>query len=167
MYNIIFDSIIDNNLRPDFKKPRLLALLKSYLKPIYELSQIFTAYQTETLDRISHNGQIIYMEHRLNQLFNNDAPGIIIVDTANVEYVYLANVSEGLPPVYIHNVGEAYPDIYIGNMAEYAAQFDFIVQVPAALYSELQSNNNQGLNSMSTIINMYKIAGKRYKIEAI
>ena len=167
MYNALFDSIINNNLRADFRNPRFLALIKSYLKPLYELSVIFTEYKEKTLDVVSHNGQIIYLEHRLNQLYNNGDPGIVIADTANVEYVYLSNKSEGYDPVYIFNKGEAYDPVFIGNKAEYGAAFDFIVQVPAPLYADLLLNDEQGLNNMKSVINMYKLAGKRYKIESL
>lgn len=170
MYNPLFDSIVNNNLRPDFKQPRVLAFIKSLLKPIYELSEIFNAYKISTLDLITHNGQIIYLEHRLNQLYNGGNSGIIIVDTANISYVYIANKSEGYEPIYIGNKADYAPDdskVYIGNKAEYAAQFDFIVKVPALLFAQLQLNNNQGINNMKSVINMYKIAGKRYKIESL
>lgn len=168
MYNTLFDSIVNSNLRADFKNIRTLAFIKCLLKPIYELSVIFSVYKTSTLDLISHNGQIIYMEHKLNQLYNAGQPGIVIVDTANISYIYVANKSEGAP-IYVDNkdLQETSDIIYIGNKAEYAAAYDFIVKVPAALYLTLQANNSLGLNNMKSVINYYKIAGKRYNIESL
>jgi len=174
MFNdTFFDSIIADNLRSDFKKPKFLALLECYLKPIFELYQIFSSYQILMLDKISHNGQIIYLQHRLNQLFNIPDPlslsaaVIYIQDVANIENVYVANDDEGYDPIYIGNSAEAisYDDeIYVGNDDEYQTQVDFYVMVPNTIYLQLLDNSSQGLNNMKAVINYYKIAGKRYQI---
>lgn len=170
----LLHTLINNNIRQDHRKPKNISYLRALITPIQWLLDIGEIFAEEIFVRVSHNSQIIYLEHLLNLIFNNDTPGILIIDTANIEYTYLANKHEGYDPSYLFNTLEGdpptpggYDPVFVGNNAEYANQFDFIVKVPALVYVELLLNNEQGLNYMKSQINFYKLAGKRYKIESL
>lgn len=167
MFNFDFQYVIECLLPPFLRKPKLIAWLMVLVSPIQTLWNEFSAYRLSILDQVSFNSQIIYLEKLLNDRYNIAMVQLIfITDVANVEYQYLANKAEGYPPLYLKNKAEAGDTLYIGNKSEYFGQYDFIVNVPLAIYTDLLTNNSAGLNNMKALINFYKLAGKRYLIQS-
>jgi hypothetical protein len=126
-----------------------------------------TEYREEVLDKVSFNGQVIYLEKILNDRFNPDMISpIYIIDVANVEFVYISNKAEGYDPVYLSNKAESLTPLYVSNKSEIYGSLDFIIMVPSAIYTNLQLNNNNGISNMTALVNYYKIAGKRFTIQS-
>lgn len=167
MFNLDFAYIIECLLPPFLRGPKMLAWLISLTKPIETLYNTFQAFRSSSLDKVSYNSQIIYLEKLLNDRFNPSmvAP-IYIADVANISYTYVANKAEGYDPIYIGNKAEAGTPLYIGNRSEYQGQYEFKVMVPAAVYADLLADNEALLNTMKALINFYKLAGKRYLIQS-
>lgn len=166
MFNSLFTSIVEQNLRKDFRQPVMLAIIQALLYPIYALSEIFTEFKNFGLYKASHTGQVIYLEHFLNDYLNFNDP-VVIIDSANVAYTYIANKSEGYEPLYLANKSENEDPFYLANKSEYANLYDFIVQVSALDYADLLADDESKMKAVKAIINMYKPAGKRYKIESL
>jgi len=166
MFNIDFNNIIQLLLPPFLRKIKIIEWLKALVKPLIDLYAIFFQYRTDTLYSLSFTGQVIYLEKLLNDTYNNGSPGIYITDGSFILKTYLYHKSEGGAKTYLFHKSENAAKTYLFHKSEYTITYDFVVMVPAAIYSILQQNNNQGLNKMKALINLYKIAGKRYTIQS-
>lgn len=165
MFNINFNILVEQ-LTPSFLRyPKMLAWVKCLVVPVNYLYLELQSYRLVTLKKIEYTGQIIYLEKLLNDAYITiDTPyPIFIEDVANIEYFYLSNKIEGLPPVCISNKDENNTPVYIGNATEYITNCEFIVKIPQFVYDALTTAD---LNQMKTLINFYKIAGKRFIIQS-
>lgn len=141
------------------RKPKMMDFIYSLIKPIDNTNVVFSAFTSDTDYYLKFNGQIIYLEHILNDLYDNISRGIYIEDLANVDKIYLRNRVEARPPFYLYNRAEAQPPKYFKNLTEYTSNNRFIVKVPNTVtYVELE---------MRAIIDKYKQAGVNYTIEVI
>lgn len=166
MYTLDFRYWIKLLLPPKWRNGFTIALLFSRVKPLQTLLDgDFNSFMNDARRRAKFTGQVIYLEKMLNDDFNAGGQDpIFIQDTANIEYTYLANASEGYPPSYFANTAENAP-VYLCNASEYGVGNTFIVMVPTLLFATLQLNNNDGLDKMKAQVNYYKIAGKTFTIE--
>jgi hypothetical protein len=196
VFNINFGQLI-SDLTPDRYRGKTVlfewhTLLYSQIKSLHT---IFINYREELLYKTRFNSQVIYLEKRLNDRFDNINRGIYIDNVADKKMDYLYNKSENRSPVFHYNNynnSTAYsvndyaqtavgiykcisnstgntPDIsptfwtlvhsniYYKNTSEYWTQIDFIVMVPISVVF------NQ--DEMKSIVNYYKLAGKRYTIQ--
>lgn len=122
-------------------------------------------YQNEV-----YTGQISSLEHFLNLKFNlsyniqtRDTlisnTEIIYIDEEFIEPFYLWNENENfIPLVYFHNENESFNIVYLYNSIESIYEGSFIVYVPDWLVYDL--------NYLKSLINKFKIAGKKYLIKS-
>jgi hypothetical protein len=164
MFNIDLNWVIQALLPPFLRKDAMVAWLTSLVSQSQYLWAKFDLFRESMLDRVSFTSQVVYLEKLLNDKFNSYPDPIFISDVVNEDFVYLSNQAEEFEPIYIATASEDI-ELYIGNYSEYAGQFDFMVNVPTLLYSELTANNNALFNEMKAQINYYRLAGKRYLIQ--
>jgi hypothetical protein len=159
MFNINFNNVVDHNIPPKtgMPKPILKAWLYALIQPVIELYNIFYAYRTQTLYSLSITGQVIYLEKLLNDKYNNGNTGIYIADGSYKNAPFIYNTAEARPDTFIYNTAEGKPDFFIYNTAEYMVGNDFIVMVPVAITFDS--------NEMTSLINLYKLAGKQFTIQ--
>ncbi len=134
------------------RRSKHVAWLQACIEPLIYL-------QDATLYKMQHSGQVIYLEKVLNEWFNiegynpdlhRESKKVFITDAFVAKRTYIYQTHEQ-KPVYL---GKTY--LYNENdlTAEY---YDFIVNIPKELtYAE---------NEIKALINYYKLAGKKYKIE--
>lgn len=145
-------------LVPYFKRQLWrLKLIKSLLQPTKLLYDDFISYRETTLYYMSFTGQVISLEHLLNDQYDNTDRDIYIVDTADIVYVYFWNVLENRPNHYLYNKSESKPPLYLKNRDEYISYVHFIIMIP----SDVVFNED----SLRALVNRYKIAGKKYSIQ--
>lgn len=120
-------------------------------------STLHTFYQEKEYE-MTFTGQVIYLEHYLNDLYDPINRDIYIEDFDGPETTYLFNKAENNEETYLFNKSENEPPTYLYNKAELQAlQIDFVVFVPASVtFTEVV---------MRKQIDKYKLAGKAYKIE--
>ncbi|SNR16547.1 conserved protein of unknown function [Tenacibaculum jejuense] len=140
-------------LLPTFKrKSKIINFLKSLIKPLTELYQVFKRYRTETLYKINHNGQVVYLQKVLNDRFDKTQRRIFISDGLfnNPTYVY---PHEDQKDIYLNTQ-------YIFNQTELEFKdVDFVVVLP----SDISVSDEEDIR-MRSLINYYKLASKTYKI---
>lgn len=159
---IFFDSniVIEQLLPINRRRFRNIAFLKFLSKPIRTLITDFTNFYVKKRYDLAFNGQVVYLEHVLNDFFDEVDRGIYISDSPEAaESNYLFNEVEGNEETYLFNVSELQSPLYLYNQQELTFWPDFIVNVPAAV----SFNNNQ----MTALINRYKLAGKNYIINIV
>lgn len=139
-------------LLPTFiRKPRLTVFINSILKPL-DILYVAIIY------KMQHTCQVIYLEKMLNEYFNapnynslnHESTKIIFIDDAPkppIKYIYL---NEEIPPKEYLYLGKKY---LTGN-EDY---FDFIVHIPSS-YVFVEAK-------LRAMIDYYKLAGKKYRIE--
>ena len=109
------------------------------------------------------NGQVIMLERLLNEQFVTSEPPIYIEDALKLPDNVIFNIEENSEDIWIYNNSEVIDEeeeVFIYNSDEYNTEFDFIVYVHA---SEFASYN---MVLMKYLIDKYKLAGTRYKIES-
>ena len=146
-------------LPPFLRGINMMSLLIAALKPLVEVQQNFYQFFGDKKYELSFNGQVIYLEHILNDQFDSTLRRIYIDDAEQSPTVYLFNESEDNEETYLFNNSESVEDLYLFNSSVTYTDFDFIVFVPIGLiYDE---------NLMKYYINKYRCAGKRFKIQEI
>lgn len=149
-YNIELSKLVEL-LTPTFlRSPTQLAWLRLMVSPLEQVLDWFTNSRRDNLYNLAHNSQKCYLRAVLNDRFDISSRRIRIEDGNKYKRQY------------IYTDGEQKPK-FLGTMflyddADYSdTGVDFIVLVP----SDLQYNTYE----MQALIDFYKLASKRYKIQ--
>lgn len=140
---------------------RFMAWIGALVAPIQTLNVTFASLVDDLRYKQKFNGQVIYLEHILNDQFDPNGRDVYIDDPS--EYIlenYIFNVSEDPQTLILYNKSEGQPPLYLYNLDEVAANNDFIVYVPDTI-----TFNSAVEVQMRAIINRYRHAGKRYSFE--
>lgn len=133
--------------------------VKTLVSPLVWLNSALTEYATNVYYRLSITGQVIYLEHYLNDLFDSDNRGIYISDDSLIFPPFLYRTGDEIP------VGDElilYPTtepIYLYNIEDFYTQGSFIVHVPFSL-----PLNEDLENRIRRAVNQYKMAGAKYTV---
>lgn len=162
MFDFVFKNTIKRLLHPFYRKTRHIAALMAFLVSIRRLKDAFIDFRNKTEYDIKFNAQTLSLETRLNQEYNL-LTGTIYIETisSTEDAVYIFWLSENQQPTYIGWLSESTINpVYVRWLSEappVGAGVEFIVWVPSTL--------NFDLEKMKAIINLYKLAGKRYAIQ--
>lgn len=157
-YNINFSNFIKKLLPPFLRGSRMLDWLKALIKPLQTLNTKFNEFMQRIRYKIGFNGQVVYLEHILNDYYDNTLRRIYITDGSSIPLPpYIYNKIENRVQ-YLYNKSEAEPPLYAYNKSEYNTSVDFIVNVPAAILTAQLSQQIRAL------VNQYRIAGKRFAV---
>lgn len=148
--------LIQITLPPFLRGANILAFLYSAIKPLVDIQTAFYQFYQDKKYELTFNGQVIYLEHLLNDKFDNTLRRIYIGDASQTPNVFVFNKSEGNEPVYLFNNSEYQSETYLFNASEETPGVDFFVFVPIGL--------SYNLNLMIKYLNKFKTAGKRYQI---
>lgn len=141
---------------------RHLEWIESLLQPLQTLNAQLAAFVNQTRYLMSLTGQVIYLEHYLNDLFDPIERRIYIDDGALTLPPYLYNqADEHEPEWYLYNTADGEDPIYLYNIPDYANNGWFIVFVPAAI-----PLTPTFLNECRRAVNRYKQAGPTYQIQS-
>ena len=195
MFNIDFSALLTNNLPMEWITSLRLIWLKVLINEIKLNYGKFLDYRTAGLYKLSFNSQVIYLEHILNDMFDNINRGIYIDNVADLNRPYLHNKVEGVAPFYFYNnynpstsyiIGQRCVEgntVYkaigngTGNLPS-ASPIYFIADKTIEFFKnkiEYQLMNDFivmvptsvtfDTNAMKAVVNYYKLAGKRYTIQ--
>lgn len=162
-YNIDYRQLVSKLTPPKLRKLRFVDYLVALMKPLEQINFLFKIFRRESIYKVVHNGQVVYLEKVLNDRYDNSLRRIYISDSFEYDptWVYIEN--ENLP-VYI----EDQEAVYIYPEEVFAeANVDFIVFVPLDLQPSTAIELNNFLIQMRSLINYYKLASRRYTIEWI
>lgn len=138
-------------LTPTFlRKERFLAWLRVIHFPLIEIVDKFNFNRNENLYNLAHNGQVCYLRVVLNDRFDPIQRRIKIADGNRYQRQYIYTRGEQKPKY----LGK----IYLYDRADYGdTGVDFIVLIPRGLiYNEYEKK---------ALVDFYKLASKRYKIQ--
>lgn len=159
MFGIQIRNTIKRLLPPPLRKPKFIAwLYRLFFKQRMD-KVAFDELRAYWDYNLQFNSQTMSLEARLNQQYNLIMGSIYIVtqNSAN-DAVYTFWLNENQPSPFIYFLAEGDSPTYITWLGEGSASAaDFIVYVPSGLIFDE--------NEMRAIIDLYRLAGKRYAIE--
>lgn len=128
----------------------MLAWLRALHLPLVKVVDDFNFNRNQNLYNLAHNGQVCHLRKALNDRFDISARRIKITDGNRYKRQYIYTQGERKPK-YLGVM-------YLRQNTDYAdTGVDFIVEVPKGLkYNDYE---------MKALIDFYKLASKRYKIE--
>lgn len=138
-------------LTPTFlRKEKFLAWLRALHFPLIKVLDDFNFNRNENLYNLAHNGQVCYLRGALNDRFDRNQRRIKIADGNRYQRQYIYTRAEQKP----RYLGK----IYLYDRADYGdTGVDFIVLIPKGL--------SYNTYEMKALVDFYKLASKRYKIE--
>ncbi len=141
---------------------RHLAWLRSLMAPLQSLNSTFVDYVADVRYRLRLTGQVIYLEHYLNDLYDNVERRIYITDGDAILPVFIYNKADGQEPIDIYNKSEMQAPLYLTNKSEFDGNVDFIINIP---YDT--ATTPILLDKIKASTNIYKPAARRYRIDEV
>jgi hypothetical protein len=139
----------------------IIEYLKSVLNPLQQLNGRFAKWAYQNLYKVSMTGQVIYLEHILNDIFDPTNRAIYIdyplIQVSDSKVIYY-DIEQQPQDLAIYYVGENAPLVGLFYDGEQKLVPHFIVKVPSSILAATDI-------SIKGIVNFYKIAGKRYTVE--
>jgi hypothetical protein len=152
-YSIDFNRLTILMLPPFLREVKLIGYVQSLLVPIDTLYYKWLLFRSENLYKVHHNGQICYLRKVLNDKLDASERRIYIGNGNKYERQYLYTTPENRPR-YLGT-------LFLNRDYDYAdTGVDFIVYAPKEVIKS-------SLFELQALTNLYKMGGKRYKIEAI
>lgn len=146
-------------LPPFIRTPILISFLRAPFRVLNTVLTDFYSFYEAKKYELTFNGEVIYLEHLLNDQFDDVLRRIYIDDAEQTPSIYWFNVSEDNEETFLFNNSETSDELYLFNSATFFTDYDFIVFVPIGLVYDA--------NLMKYYVNKYRCAGKRFKIEEI
>ena len=152
-FNVNYKKLVLLLIPTFLRKPKLVAYLHCLTKPVDELYYQWKQKREDDWYKLKHNGQRCKLRKVLNDKLDSTLRRIYIDDGTSYPRKYIYTPAEQ-KPVYLGKM-------YIRSNSEYQnTGVDFIVFVPTEI-AETQ------IHYLRYLINYYKLAGKRYRIEKI
>ena len=141
---------------------RHLAWLRALMAPLQSLNQDFADYTEDVRYRLNLSGQVIYLEHYLNDLYDPIDRRIYISDGDAPLPLFLYNKADGSEPFDIYNKSEGQTPVYLINKVEFEGNVDFIINIPFDA-----TTTPILIDKIKASTNIYKPAGRRYRIDDV
>jgi hypothetical protein len=159
IYDITYKKLVIMLLPTMLRRPLLVAFANAMVSPVVNLYRNFMQYRDETNYRVYHNGQICYLRSVLNDAFDPISRRIAIsdIDASNTAVFIYERLENKFKMLKKRGEG-AIPISRRGFSG--SKSFNFMVNIPIEL---------QGLDELrlKAIINIYKLASKRYAINYV
>lgn len=164
IYTIHFRELVNILTPPFLRKIRYVDFLEALLKPLEEINYSLKVARKDAIYKVTHNGQVVYLEAVLNDSYDQSLRRIYIDDFPIFDPLYIYPEADERP-VYIYADSEENPVyLYPEGSGYQGAPFDFVVHVPVE-YRPLNAFELElFLTQMRGLINYYKLASKRYTI---
>lgn len=157
VYDIDFEKLVIHLLPVELRKSRMIAWLRSLVKPIANIHRQFVNYRRDAIYKIEQTPQVFSMENVLNDAFDVQLRRIRIGDGAYRDGVYFYNPNEN-KPVPFYDPAEDSPVHFFDGAELFSLDTDFVVSVPFEL------NEAQEIR-MRSLIDFYRLPDKTYNIQ--
>lgn len=159
MFNLDFRDLVLKWLEPDLRLGRFLDFIYSLVKPLKTTNIAFQAFRNQINYKLQFNGQVIYLERYLNDVYDPISRRIFISDAVRKPIHYLYNKLESKPNTYLYNNSEGHAPFYLFNQIEHNGGISFWVNIPWDVNYNTIVITNQ--------IKIYKLAGKGFGFKTI
>lgn len=149
--------LIKNNVKVELWQEPFVSYIQAVIAPLQGLNDTFAQFADDINYKLSFNGQTVYLEHYLNDQYDDVLRRIWIENTSNTSQAYIYLKAELQPKLFVYKRSEGKPPLYLFGSAEPLFSTHFIVHVPDDItYVEV---------IMRAQIDQYRIAGKIYEIQ--
>ena len=142
-------------LKPSLRKPKFLAYIQRLLTRGKTVADNFTSFKVLWDERRLYSPQVLSLQTYLRNYYNDQT--ILVLSQSNSSlktYVYW--LFQNQTKSYVYWLSEPNP-VYIYWLGEYdTLDYDFCVQCPLSLQGSL--------GEIRSIVDVMKLAGKRYKV---
>lgn len=157
-------------LPPILRGPVLVALVGISILPIKFIYETFMAYRQSVKGRINRTCNVNSLEKILNDLFFLTDHQIYITTTLEPLQLYMYSRREKIPPLCLHGAGEIHATpCYIKPHNGVSPEPTFVIHIPTFLCTSLDQEqdeyNGRYLIEIYNALNIYKPAGRAYRIE--
>lgn len=152
-YSVDWNRLVVLLLPTSLRKAKLVAFVQALVAPIIQVHYSWLLKRNEDLYKMQHTGQVC----RLRKVLNDQLD-------VSLRRIYI-NDGNAFPRKYIYTRAENKP-VFIGKTFIYQNDeytntgVDFTVFVPSEII-------NTEVFKLKALIEFYKLAGKRYKLQAI
>lgn len=152
-YSVDWNRLVVLLLPTSLRKAKLVAFVQALIAPIIQVHYSWLLKRNEDLYKMQHTGQVC----RLRKVLNDQLD-------VSLRRIYI-NDGNAFPRKYIYTRAENKP-VFIGKTFIYQNDeytntgVDFTVFVPSEII-------NTEVFKLKALIEFYKLAGKRYKLQAI
>lgn len=163
VYTIDFDRLVTNLQLTFLRKPFLLIFAKCLVSPIVSLYVAFLNFRIDSLYKLNHNSQVVYMQAMLNDSFDNELRRIRIANAVIEQPIWVYEPLDD-EPLFVYEASDNAP-VYLRELFEFfGGGNDFIVQVPMELKPTPPEALEAYLIKMSAKVDYYKLYSKNYSI---
>lgn len=159
MFNIDLRDLALKWIEPDLRIGKLLDFIYTMMKPLKNTNNLLQAFRNQVNYKLLFNGQVIYLERYLNDVYDPINRRIFISDAVRKPIHYLYNKLESKPNTYLYNNSEAHAPFYLYNQVEHNGGISFWVNIPEEI--------NYNTIVISNQIKIYKLAGKGFGFKVI
>lgn len=153
MFNIDFKKLALWNTPVWLRKGSIMVIVMAVTWPLRQVYNSFVAFANAKLYRLSHNGQVCYLEAVLNDAFDGASRRIIISDFDGKARIYF------WPEAERRDVNFGITQ-YFWPESDYAdSGVDFTIQIPADV-----ATSTPQMAYLRSLADEYKLAGKNYNI---
>ncbi|MBE9468965.1 MAG: hypothetical protein IMY72_11700 [Bacteroidetes bacterium] len=155
MFEVNWSTVINWLMHPLMRTAFNLNFLNALLMPFKDVYNAFKLFRDTNIYKLSHTGQVCYLEGALNDAFDTDLRRLRIEDAGSDEIILLSLDTDETPLMVDDDITGA---ILIHNDSAYFnSDYDFIVIIPYAFSSS-------ELYRLKALVDYYKLAGKRYDV---
>lgn len=152
VFNVDYDRLVILTIPTDLRRLKFSLWVKCLVIPVKMIYSVFMNNRASNLYNLTHNSQVCYLRKVLNDSFDPVLRRITIAEGSRFERKYIYTNAENQPKY----LGK----IFLRQFSDYAdTGFDFRVLVPDGFDLSLV------IHQMKAIIDYYKLASKRYKIQ--
>lgn len=157
IYNVNWNKLTSWLIPTVLFKPKMFAWCKSLVAPISTLHGLLISFRSQKLYELSVTSQVCKLQKLLNDYFDESQRRIYIDDGVKSPKKYVFKQSEFVP-LSIYTAAETTPT-FIYTTGEVAATVaHFVVNIPTGL--------SYDVNVLKSILNIYKLPSRKYKIQA-
>lgn len=162
IYKINFRNLANYLTPPFLRKQRFIDWMDVLLKPVEEVNYSFKLFRKQAIYKVTHNGQVVFLQKVLRDAFDRELRRILIVDSLSFDPVWVYPTADDLP-VYIGDASS--PRFLYNGSSVFADQdYDFIILMPAELKPSDPDDLNISELQIKSLTNYYKLASKRFLI---
>ncbi len=154
MFNIDYKRLLVLLLPTFLRKPFVFGLLRAAIVPLETLHKRFSTNRQANNYRLSHNGQVCYLQAALNDNFKSGNGGKITLITVERVGEWLYAITESGERILLagdestEEIPVAYNELMLNT-----SQNDFVVSIPSDLY-------DTRLEEIKATVDKYKLISK-------
>ena len=164
IFNIDFDRLVIWNLATFLRRTVRVIWLLVITSPLLRTYNQLLDFRAQSLYKMAHNSQIVYLQKVLNDKFDNTNRGIEVRNSDILEPVWHYDAQEQ-KPVYYYDTADEHP-VYFRSQADFnRLNSDFEVVMPLALKPGTQQEVDALELQVRLLVDYYKLYSKKYIIK--